>query len=168
MTQKITSTLTELHEEMSVEQMRLYQVYITKSLEAREAEEALRNAIGESDHGDESIARSLQEIRGVLAGAEYRLSGNECVLLACLTKELEGEDYTDTKRVNIFLQSYDRKPANATKIVDGLEKKSLIEISSDGLHSHKMYRLTQRGQSTTWSLLDRLTGTSGKLSVIER
>jgi len=165
-TKKLTESLANLHEEMSVEQMRLYQVFVTKSLEAREAEEALRIAIGEDEGEHEDIAANLRDIRVVLADQGCRLSGNECVLLACLSKELEGEDYTDTKRINIFLQSFDRKPSNTTKIADGLEKKSLIEVNSDGLHSHKMYRLTQRGQGNAWSLLERFTSSGGKLSVM--
>lgn len=166
-TKKITESLANLHEEMSVDQMRLYQIYVTKTLEAREAEEALFSAIGEEDNGDQDIADNLRDIRGVLGDQGYRLSGNECVLLACLSKELESEDYTDTKRINIFLQSYDRKPSNTTKIADGLEKKQCIEMSSDGLHSHKMYRLTKRGQAMAWSLLERFTSAGGKLSVMK-
>ena len=167
-TKKISQSLASLHEDMSVEQMRLYQIFVTKSLEAREAEEALFSAIGDDDSEDKDIAANLRNIRNVLADQGYRLSGNECVLLACLSKELEGEDYTDTKRINIFLQSYERKPSNTTKIADGLEKKKLIEINSDGLHSHKMYRLTQRGQGSAWSLLERFTSSGGKLSVMEK
>jgi len=169
-TKKLTDSLANMHEEMSVEQMRLYQAYVTKSLEMREAEEALRAAIGDEDGEDENIADNLRDIRSVLADQGYRLSGNECVLLACLSKELEGEDYTDTKRINIFLQSYDRKPSNTTKIADGLEKKNLIEMNSDGLHSHKAYKLTQRGHGSAWSLLERFTSnkSGGKLSVMEK
>ena len=167
MAQKLAASLANLHEEMSVEQMQLYQIYVTKSLEARMAEEALRAAIGEEDTADDNIADNLRDIRKVLADQEYRLSGNECVLLGCLSKQLEGEDYTDTKRINIFLQSYERKPSNTTKIADGLEKKNLIEINSDGLHSHKMYRLTQHGQASAWSLLERFSHNGNKLSVMK-
>jgi len=167
-TRKLTESLAHMHEEMSVEQMRLYQAYVTKSLEMREAEEALRMALGDEEGEDESTYDSIREIREVLADQGYRLSGNECVLLACLNKELEGEDYTDTKRINIFLQSYERKPSNTTKIADGLEKKGLIEMNSEGLHSHKMYKLSKRGQRSAWALLDRFTGVGGKLSVMEK
>jgi hypothetical protein len=91
------------------------------------------------------------------------------VILACLYKELEGEEHLETKRINIYLHSYDRKPANTTKIVDHLERKNFLKISSDGLHSHKAYRLTKDGQNNAWSLINRLTQTGAreKLSVIQ-
>ncbi len=167
MSQKLTKSLASLHEEMSVEQMRLYQIYVTKSLEAREAEEALFSSIGEEDGGDELTSETLRHIRSVLDDHSFRLSGNECVLLACLNKDLEGEEYIDTKRINIFLHSLNRKPSNTTKIVDGLEKKNLIEIRSDGLHSHKMYRLTQVGKNNAWSMIERFTNTNERLSVVK-
>lgn len=167
MIQKLTQSVANLHEELTVEQMRLYQEFVTKSIEAREAQEALLSAMEDHDSSDQNIADQLRDIRKVFSDQDYRLSGNECVLLACLSKELEGEDYIDTKRLNIFLHSFDRKPSNTTKIVDGLEKKKLIEINSDGLHSHKMYRLTQRGQGSAWSLLERFSQPAGKLSVME-
>ena len=108
-------------------------------------------------------------MRRVLADQKFRLSGNECVLLACLGKRLEGEDFTDTKRINIQLHSYGRKPSNTTKVVDSLEKKGFLEIRSDGLHSHKMYCLTDRGQQHVTSLLDRLAGEGGgdRLAVVD-
>ena len=39
-------------------------------------------------------------------------------------------------------------------------------MNSDGLHSHKMYRLTQRGQASAWSLLERFTSAGRELSVM--
>ena len=52
----------------------------------------------------------------------------------------------DTKRINILLDSFGRKPSNTTKIIDTLEKKALLEIRSDGLHSHKTFCLTHKGE----------------------
>ncbi|MFK7910066.1 MAG: hypothetical protein AB8F34_05630 [Akkermansiaceae bacterium] len=154
---------------MSVEQMRLYQAYVTKSLEAREAEQALQIAMEQDEGGDAHTSEALGSVRRVLADQKFRLSGNECVLLACLSKRLEGEDFTDTKRINILLHSFSRKPSNTTKVVDSLEKKEFLEIRSDGLHAHKMYCLTDRGQHHVWALLERLTGESGsdRLAVVD-
>ena len=164
----LTHSLTNVHEELSVDQLQLYQEFITKSLEFRKAEEALLSAMDLDDGGDQKTSDTLKIIRRVLDDSTYRLSGSECVLLACLYKELEGDEDVETKRINIYLHSYDRKPANTTKIVDNLEKKNLIQISSDGLHSHKNYRLTKEGQNSAWSLIDRLTEDGGneKLSVM--
>jgi DNA-binding MarR family transcriptional regulator len=152
-----------------VEQLELYQAFITKSLEFKKAEEALMSAIDKEEGGDQKTSEALKTIRRVLDDTSYRLSGSDCVLLACLYKELEGEVHVETKRINIYLHSYDRKPANTTKIVDNLEKKNFIKINSDGLHSHKTYSLTKEGQSSAWSLIDRLTqsGARERLSVMD-
>lgn len=165
----LTHSLTNVHEDLSVEQLQLYQEFITKSLEFRKAEEALLSAIDLDDGGDQKTSDTLRIIRKVLDDPSYRLSGSECVLLACLYKELEGEEHVETKRINIYLHSYDRKPANTTKIVDNLEKKNLIKINSDGLHSHKSYRLTKDGQNNAWSLIDRLSEDGGneRLAVMD-
>ncbi|MGJ8655239.1 MAG: hypothetical protein ACSHX6_02225 [Akkermansiaceae bacterium] len=165
----LTHSLTSVHEELSVEQLQLYQEFITKSLEFRKAEEALLSAMDLDDGGDQKTSDTLRTIRKVLDDPTYRLSGSECVLLACLYKELEDEEHVETKRINIYLHSYDRKPANTTKIVDNLEKKDLIKINSDGLHSHKMYRLTKEGQNSAWTLIDRLNQSGGneRLAVMD-
>ena len=158
---KISHSLTNVHEELSVEQLELYQEFITKSLAFKKAEEALLSAMDQEDGGDQKTSDTLRTIRKVLDDPSYRLSGSECVLLACLYKELEGSEHLETKQINIYLHSYDRKPANTTKIVDTLEKKHFIKINSDGLHSHKSYRLTKDGQNSAWSLIDRLTDEDG-------
>ncbi len=162
-------SLTTLHEELSVEQLELYQAFITKSLEFKKAEEALLCAMQKEEGGDQQTTETLKSIRKVLDDSSYRLSGSDCVMLACLYKELEGETNLETKRINIYLHSYDRKPANTTKIVDLLERKNWIKINSDGLNSHKSYRLTNEGQTNAWSLIDRLcqNHSGEKLSVME-
>ena len=164
---KLTNALEQMHQEMSVEQMRLYQAYVTKSLEAREAEEALRVAMGENEGGDVMTSEALGDIRRILVDQRFRLAGSECVLLACLSKRLEGEDFTDTKRINILLHSFDRKPSNTTKVVDSLEKKGFLEIRSDGMHAHKMYCLTNMGQNHVQALLERLGGEGDRLAVVD-
>lgn len=166
---KLTHSLTNMHEELSVKQLELYQEFITQSLAFRKAEEALMSAIDQEDGGDESTSETLRSIRGVLDDPGFRLSGSECVLLACMYKELEGEEHLETKRINIFLHSYERKPANTTKIVDNLEKKDLIEIHSDGLHAHKTYKLSSQGKGDAWSLIEKLSQSNKKerLSVLD-
>jgi DNA-binding MarR family transcriptional regulator len=167
--QKLADSVAKMSDQMSIEQMRLYQEYVTKSLEAREAQEAFMMAVEDETGADLVTSERLQNIRRVLADLKYRLSGSECVLLACLAKALEGEDYVDTKRLNILLHSYDRKPSNTTKIVDTLEKKSWLEIRSDGLHAHKLFRLTRGGEDHAGDLLVRLiqAGGNDRLAVVE-
>jgi len=164
----LVNSLTNVHEELSIEQLELYQAFIAKSLEFRKAEEALLSSITREEGGDEQTTDILRSIRHILDEPSYRLSGNDCVLLACYFKLLEEEEHLETKRINIFLHSYDRKPANTTKIVDQLEKKKLIKISSDGLHAHKSYQLTSHGKNAAQDLIQRLNNENGneKLAVI--
>jgi replicative superfamily II helicase len=156
--QKLAISVSQMSDQMSIEQMRLYQNYVTKSLEAREAEEAFMMAVDEELGGDQQTSQSLQDTRQVLS-----------VLIACFAKALEGEEHMDTKRLNILLHSYDRKPANTTKIVDALEKKAWMEIRSDGLHSHKLYRLTRRGEERAQDLIEQLVHSGGgdRLAVVD-
>lgn len=158
-----------MSEKMSVEQMRLFQAYVTKTVELKEAEEAFRAAAELEGSLDDLNKETLQEIRAVLDDRNYRLSGTECVLLAGYIKQLEGEEFTDTKRINILLHYHERKPSNTTKIVDTLEKKRLMEIQSDGLHAHKTYRLTHSGEAQAKSLMEQLSEASSndRLSVVE-
>lgn len=167
--QKLASNVSKMSDQMSIEQMRLYQTYVTKSLEAREAEEAFMMAVDEEAGGDLHTSKSLQDTRAVLSDLKYRLSGSESVLIACHAKALEGEEHMDTKRLNILLHSYNRKPANTTKIVDALEKKAWMEIRSDGLHSHKLYRLTRRGEDRARELIDQLVHAGGndRLAIVD-
>lgn len=154
---------------MSVEQMRLFQAYVTKTLEAKEAEEAFRAAADLEGSRDDLNKELLQDIRGILDDPGYRLSGTESVLLAGYIKLLEGEDFTDTKRINILLHYHGRKPSNTTKIVDTLEKKRLMEIHSDGMHAHKTYRLTSAGEQNARDLMSGLvrSGAGDRLSVVD-
>ena len=167
--QKLADSVSKMSDQMSIEQMRLYQNYVTKSLEAREAEEAFMIAVDQEAGGDLQTSQYLQDIRQVLADLTYRLSGSESVLLACLTKALEGEEHLDTKRLNILLHSYERKPANATKIVDALEKKAWLQIRSDGLHAHKLFRLTRAGEDRARELLAQVghVGGSERLAIVD-
>ena len=167
--QKLADSVSKMSDQMSIEQMRLYRDYVAKSLEAREAQEAFMMAVEEVAGGDMETSQCLQEIREVLADLAYRLSGSECVLLACFAKLLEGEEFVDTKRLNILLHSYSRKPSNTTKIIDALEKKAWLEIRSDGLHAHKLFRLTRRGEERARDLLVQVNqlGSGERLAVVE-
>ena len=167
--QKLADSVAKMSDQMSIEQMRLYQEYVTKSLEAREAQDAFMMAVEEEAGGDLVTSACLQGIRRVLEDLKYRLSGSESVMLACMAKALEGEEYVDTKRLNILLHSYGRKPSNTTKIVDTLEKKLSMEIKSDGLHAHKLFRLTRRGEERAKDLLAQLDSAESKdrLAVVD-
>ena len=167
--QKLADTVAKMSDQMSIEQMRLYRDYVAKSLEAREAQEAFMVAVEEEAGGDLQTSQCLQDIRAVLADPQCRLSGSESVLLASLAKVLEGEDYMDTKRLNILLHSYERKPSNTTKIIDALEKKAWMEIRSDGLHSHKLFRLTRHGEDRARDLLAQIghIGGSERLAIVD-
>ena len=126
-------------------------------------------AVDQEAGGDLQTSQYLQDIRQLLADLTYRLSGSESVLLACLAKALEGEEHLDTKRLNILLHSYERKPANATKIVDALEKKAWLEIRSDGLHAHKLFRLTRAGEDRARELLAQVGRVAGseRLAIVD-
>jgi|TARA_B110000908_G_scaffold168059_1_gene222196 hypothetical protein len=167
--QKLAKSVAEMSDQMSIEQQRLYTEYVTKSLEAREAEEAFFAAAEIETTSDSKVADTLRDIRGILQDQKYRLSGSEAVLLASMSKLLEGDEYLDTKRLNILLHSFDRKPSNTTKIVDTLDKKSLMETRSDGLHSHKTFRLSRRGEDQVSDLLAQLNRSTGsdRLAVVD-
>ena len=74
--QKLADSVSKMSDQMSIEQMRLYQNYVTKSLEAREAEEAFMVAVDQESGGDLKTSQYLQDIRQVLADLTYRLSGS--------------------------------------------------------------------------------------------
>ena len=62
----------------------------------------------------------------------------------------------DSKGLNIFLDSYGRKPANTTTVVDKLGKRRLVKIEDEGLHSHKRFQLTESGLEEASDILIRL------------
>lgn len=167
--QKLAVATDEMSDEMSVEQMRLFQAYVTKALEAKEAKEAFRAAANLESDADLQTSETLREIRITLEDQNIRLSGSESVLLASYHKLLEGDEHLDTKRINIFLHSFDRKPSNSTKIVDILSRKNLIESRSDGPHAHKTFSLTRAGEDQVRGLLVQLQGSAGteRLAVVK-
>lgn len=158
-----------MSDQMSADQMRLFNEMMSKKLELKLAEEAFFAEVGQQADEDESVSESLRAIRAIFNDASYRLSGTETVLLASYYKLLEGSEETDTKKLNVLLHSHHRKPANTTKIVDTLAKKELMEIRSDGLHAHKQFFLTNTGQKQAADLLQQLSSAVGgeRLSVVD-
>ncbi|MDB4055776.1 hypothetical protein N9496_07305 [Akkermansiaceae bacterium] len=71
--QKLADSVSKMSDQMSIEQMRLYQNYVTKSLEAREAEEAFMIAVDQEAGGDLQTSQYLQDIRQVLVDLTCRL-----------------------------------------------------------------------------------------------
>ena len=73
----------------------------------------------------------------------------------------------ESKRINIFLDSFGRKPANSTSIVDKLGARGAVPIEADGLHAHKKFRLTGQGRQEAMEIVGRLRrGTGGKFAVV--
>ncbi|BDS06583.1 hypothetical protein NT6N_16230 [Oceaniferula spumae] len=167
--QKLAQLAGEMSDQMSAEQFRLYKEMISRQFEAKLAEEAFRAAAAEEDAGDDRRSESLRQVHGILDDEKYRLSGSESVLLGCHYKMLEGDDEVDTKRLNILLHRFNRKPANTTKIVDTLTKKKLMETSSEGMHSHKTFFLTPAGQDHVNYVLGQLSNSAvrDRLSVVD-
>ena len=160
--QNLANVTAQMSSDMSIEQMRLLQDLVTKSLELKEAQAAFDAAIELEGAGDSRVSASLKEVREFLEEEGLRLSGSESVLLACYGKRLEGEDWMDTKRLNILLGSFGRKPSNTTKIVEILAKKGLVEVDSEALHAHKTYQLTGSGVREVTSLVEELRGSGGR------
>jgi len=150
---KLAQMTHEVSNKMSVEQLRLYQELITKKYEMKVAEDAFMAALDLEEVEEMKTGEILNAIRKVLEDQVVRLSGTEAVILACYHKHLEGDKDLDTKRLNLFLQSFGRKPANTTKIIDTLDKKRLVEKLSHAAHSHKTFSLTPSGQDRGQELL---------------
>jgi len=167
--QRLASLSAEMSDQMSADQLRLFNEMMTKKWELKLAEEAFMAEVSQEADEDEHVAESLRAMRKIFEDPSYRLSGTETVVLASYYKQLEGNEESDTKRLNVLLHSHKRKPANTTKIVDTLAKKKLMETRSDGMHSHKTFFLTAAGQQQAIDLLQRLSIAPGRerLSVVD-
>src|SRR5690606_23485841 len=119
--------------------------------------------------GDAGKSETLRAIRRTLEDDKCRLSGTDCVLLACYHKMLEGDEDLDTRRLNIFLHSYDRKPSNSTKIVELMARKGWMETRSEALHAHKTFALTEEGVRHAGEVLGRFRYAEGgdRLSLVD-
>ena len=127
---------------------------ITKIVAAKEEIAAVSET--SADERDRVAAKELKEIRDYLENDDVALSGPEAVGLAAYCKHQEGAELLDSKGLNIFLDSYGRKPANTSTVVEKLGKRSLVGIEDDGLHSHKKFKLTEMGRDEAWEILLRL------------
>lgn len=167
--QKLASAVAEMSDQMSAEQLRLYSEMVTRKFEAKVAEEAFMAAANLESAGDVRKSETLRAVRKTLEDGACRLSGSECVMLACYHKMLEGEDDLDTRRLNIFLHSYDRKPSNSTKIVELMARKGWMETRSEALHAHKTFALTPEGVAHAEELLARFKHADGgeRLSLVK-
>ena len=95
--------------------------------------------------------------RPVLSNTELDLNGPECVLLGSFHKHLEDVELLDTRGLNIWLDSYGRKPSNTTSTVENLEKKGLMEfVAGENLNAHKTFRLTEAGRNEVRTIMSRL------------
>ncbi|NNC89967.1 MAG: hypothetical protein HKN82_16035 [Akkermansiaceae bacterium] len=146
--------------QLSLEEVRHFQAVASKIVEAKEQIAAAEASAGELQ--DEAAAGALRELRGYLEDEDLALSGPEAVLLAAFCKHQEGAEALETKGVNIFLDSYGRKPANTTSVVEKLVKRRLMALEDAGLHSHKSYQLTAEGRREAWDLVGRLRRGRGK------
>lgn len=166
---KLANLTAEMSDQMSAEQLSLFSEMMAKKVELKRAEEAFMALVNMETDEDEHTSESLRSIRQIFENLSYRLSGTETVLLATYYKHLEGNEETDTKKLNVLLHSHKRKPANTTKIVDTLAKKKLMETRSDGMHSHKTFYLTTLGERQAENVLRKLVSSQDgeRLSVVD-
>ena len=146
--------------QLSLSELRQFQGVITTIMEAKAKIEAVSETSAEER--DREAAIVLKEIRDYLENEEVALSGPEAVVLASFCKHQEGTELLDSKGLNIFLDSYGRKPANTTTVVDKLGKRRLVKIEDDGPHSHKKFQLTDSGMDEAWDIVARLRRGRGR------
>ena len=153
--------------QLSLEEVRQFQGVVGKIVEAKEQIAAAEASSGELR--DEEAAGALREIRGYLEDESLALAGPQAVLLAAFCKHQEGAEALDTKGVNILLDSFGRKPANTTSIVEKMVKRGLMTLEDSGLHSHKSFRLSGDGRREAWDLVGRLRRGRGnrRFSVVD-
>ena len=152
---------------LSVEELRNFQEVLTKILVAKEA---VAEAEGlASDSEDRATAVALKETRTYLGNLDIKLSGPESVILASYHLHEEGSEWLESKRLNILLDSYERKPSNSTSVIDKLIARGLMELEEGRPHSHKKFQLTEAGKEEAWDILARVRSElkgSGGLAVV--
>ena len=121
-----------------------------------------------TEAGEREAAQIFRELRGYMEDSAVDLSGPESVILGSYYLHEEGNEMLESKRINIFLDSFGRKPANSTSIVDKLGARGAVAIEADGLHAHKKFRLTSEGREEALELVGRLRRLSrdGKFAVV--
>lgn len=137
---------------------------VDKILVAKEAVELAEER--SSELGDRAVAKGLEELREFLRDGQVDLSGPEAVILASYSMHEEGQDWLDSKRLNIFLDSYHRKPANSTSIVEKLGARQVVNVEDGGPHTHKKFQLTPKGREEAVKLIATLRRGGGGLSVV--
>lgn len=161
---KLANRLLELSAE-ELEQFGKSGGLIEKMIDLKRAIEDAEERSSEAE--EKQAAQVFRELRGYLEDGEVELSGPECVLLGSYYLHEEGNEMLESKRLNIFLDSYGRKPSNSTSIVDKLGARGAVSIDADGLHSHKKFRLTGQGREEALELVGRLRrGGGGKFAVV--
>lgn len=139
----------------SPDELESLEIVLAKMIETKKAMAGADSKIGVRQ--DRETADDLREIRHFLSDANLDLNGPECVLLGCLHKHLEEAELLDTRGLNIWLDSYGRKPSNTTSTVENLEKKGLMEfVSGENLNAHKTFRLTEAGRNEVRTIMSRL------------
>lgn len=139
----------------NADELQSLQDVIAKMIDTKEAMLGAEAKIGVRQ--DRETADDLREIRHFLSDSQLDLNGPECVLLGSLHKHLEEAELLDTRGLNIWLDSYGRKPSNTTSTVENLEKKGFMEfVAGETLNSHKTFRLTDAGRSEIRNIMCRL------------
>ena len=105
---------------------------------------------------DREAALALKEIRAYLEDAEVKLSGPESVVLASYYLHEEGSEWLESKRLNILLDSYERKPANSTSIIDKLIGRGVMILEEGRPNAHKKFQLTPSGRQEAWDTVARV------------
>ena len=150
---------------LSVVELKEFRGVIEKILAAKEAVELAEER--SSEVGDRAVAKGFKEIREYLEDTAVELSGPEAVILGAYYMHEEGHESLDARRLNIFLDSYERKPANTTSIVEKLGVRDVVYVEDGGPHTHKKFRLTAKGREEAVELLGRLRRRGGgSLSVV--
>jgi hypothetical protein len=152
---------------LSLEELRHFQGVITKILTAKEAVAEAEGLVGDSE--DRATAVALKETREYLGNPKVKFSGPESVILASYHLQEEGSEWLESKRLNILLDSYERKPSNSTSIIDKLIARGMMELEDGRPHSHKKFQLTDSGREESWEILARVRSElkgGGKLSVV--
>lgn len=151
---------------LSLHELEHFRGVIDKILDAKQE---LAEAEGRiSDTQDRETAMALKEVRAYLEDASVKLSGPESVVLASYYLHEEGSEWLESKRVNILLDSYDRKPANATSIIDKLIGRGVMILEEGRPHAHKKFQLTKAGREEAWEVVARVRAEhkSGKFKVV--
>lgn len=139
---------------LNLEELKHFGGVIEKIISAKEA--IVDAEERSSEAGERQAAQIFRELRRYLEAEAIDLSGPECVILGSYYLHEDGHDTLESKRLNIFLESYGRKPANSTSIVDKLAARGLVRVEADGLHAHKKFRLTGAGREEALELVTRL------------